>query len=79
MVNLLLKQFPLETMTKEKLIDFCHSFESYCRIWRKVLRDIPELRGQDYDTKDIVEQEHILKLGYEVGYHSDVKQLAMIS
>lgn len=79
MVNLLLESYPeMKSISKEKLVDFCHDFESHCRIWRKVLEENPELRGKDYDTKERVEQEYMLNLGYQPGYHNDIKQLSLL-
>lgn len=34
------------------------------RKWRKLLEDNPELRGSDYDDKEILEQEKQVELGY---------------
>ena len=74
MVNLLLVKYPvLKEVPKEKLVDFCHDFESYCRLWRKVTEECPELRGKDYDTKDVVEQDYQIKIGYEPGYEKDIR------
>ena len=74
MVNLLLEDYPeLQEIPKDKLVDFCHDFESYCRIWRKVLSENPELRGKDYDTKEIIEQEYQMKIGYEPNYNLKLK------
>jgi hypothetical protein len=75
MVNLLLEDYPdLFPVPKDKLVDFCHDFESYCRIWRKVLSENPELRGQDYGETDgaktILEQKKMLELGYEPNYNA---------
>ena len=76
MVNLLLDKYPdLFPVPKDKLVDFCHDFESYCRIWRKVLSENEELRGSDYSDKTILEQDKMLQLGYEVGYPNDIKKL----
>lgn len=78
-VNLLLRNYPeMSTIPKDKLIDFVHDADSYDRIFRKVQQENEDLRGEDYETKDIVEQEKILSLGYEVGYHKDVQQLKML-
>lgn len=66
MVNLLLNRYPeLKEIKKETLVNFCHDFESFCRIWRKVLADTPELRGLDYDTKEIFEELKKEELGYK--------------
>ena len=79
MVNLLLEKYPeLKDVSKDKLVDFCHDFESYCRIWRKVLSENPNLRGSDYETKEIVEQQYQQKIGYEANYHNDIQQLKLI-
>lgn len=75
MVNLLLEKYPeagTGLLPKDKLINFCHDFESYCRIWRKVLEENKELRGKDYDTKEIVEQNYQLSIGYEPGYNAKI-------
>ena len=69
MVNLLLEKYPeLKEIPKDKLVDFCHDFESYCRIWRKVVEENESLRGKDYDTKQEVEENYQLKIGYEPGF-----------
>lgn len=78
-VNLLLQDYPeLKQIPKAKLVNFCHDFESHCRVWRKVLEENPELRGADYDTKEVVEQDYMLKIGYRPGYHRDIKQLSLL-
>ena len=48
---------------------------SYDRAWRQVLQYEPELRGTDYNKKDILEQKKELELGYVPGYHQDIKKL----
>jgi hypothetical protein len=79
MVNLLLDKYPdLFPVPKDKLVDFCHDFESYCRIWRKVLSENENLRGQDYETKQIMEQEYQIGLGYEAHHFEDIKTLKML-
>lgn len=57
----------------DKLADFAHDFVSYDRIWRLILSENPELRGDDYKDKESLEQEKILNLGYEVGYGLKLK------
>lgn len=79
MVNLLLEDYPeLKELPKEKLVDFCHDFESYCRIWRKVLSENENLRGTDYYDKIRLEQEKQIELGYEANYFNDIKKLKTI-
>lgn len=82
MVNLLLQDFPeLNTIPKDKLVDFCHSFESYCRIWRKVTEENVDLRGTDYnqnDSKQILEERKMIELGYEPNFRANVSQLKML-
>lgn len=68
MINLLLKKYPLD-ISKETLIAFAQDFESYTRIWRKIMQDCPELRTESYEDKEILEQEKMLKLGYEPNYN----------
>lgn len=67
MVNLLLDKYPdLFPVPKDKLVDFCHDFESYCRIWRKVLSENPQLQGKDYKDKSDLEIEKQKQLGYNI-------------
>lgn len=84
MVNLLLQKYEFGEVgaSKEMLVNFCHDFESYCRIWRQVTERNEHLRGLDYGSKDgtktILEQDKMLELGYEPNYHRDVKQLELL-
>lgn len=65
MVNLLLEKYPeMKEIPKDKLVDFCHDFESYIRIWRKVTEENENLRGKDYSTKTIVVERKLEELGY---------------
>ena len=76
MVNLLLIKYPLlKEVPKDKLVNFAHDFESYCRLWRKVLEENKDLRGKDYDTKQVVEENYMLNLGYEPGYGRKINPL----
>lgn len=59
--------------TPQELVDFVKDYASADRYWRLILAEHKELRGQDYDTKAVVEQRfEIEQLGMEVGYHRDV-------
>lgn len=64
-----------------ELVDIAKDFDSANRYWRLLLDDDhhPELRGRDYDTKQIVEERAQLSLGYESGYHENVKRLELIN
>ncbi len=66
-VNLLLKTYSLEHLTKEGLIELCHEFQTYDRAWRMILAEREELRGSDYENKTVLEQEKVVELGYEIG------------
>lgn len=58
---------------KNFLQDFAEDYATYIRNWQLVLKENEDLRGEDYDDKDIVEQEKILELGFEVGYNEKIK------
>lgn len=78
-VNVLLKHYKdLKGIEKEILIDVCRAYANYDRAWRQILSETPRLRGTDYDvngSKNMLEQEKMLDLGYEVGIDQDVKKL----
>lgn len=79
MVNLLLVKYPILTeVPKDKLVDFAHDFESYTRIWRQVLSENINLRGLDYDTKRIVEENYQMNLGYTPGFEQSIRKLKTI-
>ena len=59
--------------TKESRIAFVQDYNSLDRYWRLLTARHPELRGKDYDTKQIVEQRKEIELGYEVGFFRDLK------
>lgn len=61
-----------------KLEAFARDFESYSRMWRLVLQENEELRGEDYGDKVVLEQREQIKLGYEPGHHEDVKTLSKV-
>lgn len=55
------------------LPDFAKDYTSYERIWRQVLAENEDLRGDDYGDKEVLEQKEMLKLGYESGYNQKLK------
>jgi len=69
-------KFPL---TKSRLIDFVHDFASADRYWRMTLKERKDLRGKDYDTKDIVEQQKEIELGFSPNHYKDVATLKRLS
>lgn len=75
-VNLLqLKYRTLLDIPKETLVAFIQDANSMDRYWRKLTGEHPEIRGNDYNTKKIVEQRKEIELGYEAGYYQDTKTL----
>lgn len=65
-------------LTLEDLVAFAKKYDSYRHEWDKVMEENPELRGQDYGDKKIVEQEWQLAHGYEPGLPGDVKRLGRV-
>lgn len=57
---------------EEKLADLVVLAGSLDRAWRKALQDNPNLRGKDYDDKEVLEQEAQLNLGYMPGFEQDI-------
>jgi len=73
-VNLLIKHHPiLETVPKEILIDMVKEYNSMDRYWRMITLEREDLRGNDYDTKEIVSQEKQIQLGYESNYYNNIR------
>ena len=70
--NLLIKRNGL-TMDRELLMKVVIEAESINRYWRKTLEDYPTLRGKDYADGKPLAQEKQISLGYEIGYHRDIK------
>lgn len=66
-VHMLYESYGIEKLgiTKEGLVQFVRDYASYDRMWRKVTKDNPSLRGSDYDDKEVLEQEKMLELEYE--------------
>lgn len=58
-----------------ELVEMAKDFNSADRYWRLLTSAHLELRGSDYDTKQIVEQRKELELGYEVGFHEINKKV----
>lgn len=75
LVNLLIKRFPaMKWIEKGTLIRFVKDYSSMDRAWRQILEEHEELRGVDYNQKEIVSQKKQLELGYLPGYDNDIKK-----
>ena len=72
------KEETKNALTIQELADFAHTYTSYDRLWRKCLNENASLRGLDWSDRKIYEQKTQINLGYEVGYHSDIKKLATL-
>ena len=57
------------------IIEDANSMDRY---WRLILADRKDLQGKDYDTKQKVEQEKQIELGYEANHFQDIKTLKML-
>lgn len=66
--NLLIENYHL-TISKETMQEIVAETLSMDRKWRKTLEDRPELRGTDYDEKEVLAQRKELELGYEPQIH----------
>ena len=85
MVNLLMEIRPKlcevivdGILTKEDMVDILQTYASMDRMWRKLLEERPDLRGSDYGQKEALAQDAEIELGYEAGYHQDVKTLGRL-
>jgi hypothetical protein len=63
-----------EEITRKEYIANVAELNSADRLIRKVQEEHEELRGDDYPDKDKYEQQHILNMGYEVGYREDTSR-----
>lgn len=70
--DLLIKNYNLD-IDRRKLADILRDAESMNRYHRQILQDYPDLRGNDYETGEIVSQDYQQKIGYEVGHREDLK------
>lgn len=66
----------LSAFTLTELVEFAKDYASSDRYWRLLTKDHEELRGSDWDTKQIVEERKQLEIGYEPRYHENVRSLA---
>lgn len=72
---IVLKKYGIELTPKlkDQMADLVTDMMNADRYWRMHTAEFPHLRGSDYDTKTIVEQQAMINLGYEPNYHNDTK------
>ena len=64
-----------EKLTIQEMCDFAVKFDSYRHAWGDVTREVPSLRGTDYDEGERLAQEKQVGLGYTPGYTRDITSL----
>lgn len=75
--EILIKEHALNVNAK-RLEEIIVEYASLDRQWREVTKDHPHLRGSDYEDRVRLMQEKQIELGYEVGYHNDLKQSKLL-
>lgn len=69
-VNLLINRYGLHhaiergEITKDRIIALVQDYASMDRYWRQCLEKNSELRGSDYEDKDVFEFKKLVELGY---------------
>lgn len=58
--------------------DVATEYASLIRNWQAVTKDNPTLRGNDYEQGEVLRQEKILSLKYEVGFNETGKQSKLL-
>jgi hypothetical protein len=64
-----------DIISTDGLVSICKLYSTLDRTWRKILSEREDLRGSDYNDKEMLEQEKINELGYMVGVAQDIKKL----
>ena len=64
-----------EKLTVQEMCDFAVKFDSYRHAWGDVTREVPSLRGSDYEDGERLAQEKQTQLGYDPSYRQDVTTL----
>lgn len=75
--DLLIEKYHLD-LDRKKLADVIQEASSMDRAWRKCLEENPDLRGSDYEDKQILEEKKMLELNYSPSYEKDVKILKLL-
>lgn len=76
--NVLIQKYNLD-ISKDFMMEIVADAVNADRMWRKILEERPDLRGKDYDDKEVLEQQKQVELGYRPGYFQDVKQGRLIA
>lgn len=63
-----------DTIDKQTFMDIGPEIVSIIRLINFFQKLYPQLRGTDYGDKKKLVQQTQIDLGYEVGYHSDIKK-----
>lgn len=69
LVKLLISKWSSGNPSENALIDLCRDYDSANRSWRKLLEELPSIRGKDYLDGKALSQVKQLELGAESGYH----------
>ena len=63
--NVLKTNYPeLKNFDKTFLVRIIREANTLDREWRKVLQEKPDLRGSEYNQKDVLEEKKLIELGY---------------
>lgn len=65
----------LREVNPDYLVNFIYDALTMDRTYRLVLSEREDLRGKDYDSKEKVEQEAELALGYEPRFRENLKKI----
>jgi hypothetical protein len=65
----------IESMSKDFFINHFSKIQSLNRSVNRIQQLYPELRGTDYEDKEVLEQEAQLEQGYTPGFNQDIKKL----
>ena len=75
--DILIETYHLD-LDRKVLADIIADGSSADRCWRDILKNDKSLRGEDYEDKEMLEQEAQMQLGYQPNYHNDIKKLKTI-
>lgn len=76
--DLLIKKYNLD-IDRRKLADVIADGSTADRSWRMALKENKDLRGTDYNDKDVLEEQAQINLGYKPNYHEDVRKLKTLT
>ena len=55
-------------LSMEEMLDFTRKYDSHRHEWDAVMRDYPNLQGEDYEDGKMLAQEKQIEFGYESGF-----------